>query len=118
MPTPSLFGRRLKKVREERDLTQEDLAKKVGAKSAVLISHYETGARKTPSVENLVKLANALAVSADYLLGRVDIPDEVAAPIEAVLRSGEWQETDERIRTLGELTRLWAERDKERDGNP
>ena len=33
------------------------------------ISHFETGERR-PSLENLLKLADALAVSVDYLLGR------------------------------------------------
>lgn len=35
------------------------------------ISHFETGTRR-PSFDNLVRLVNALDVSADYLLGRTD----------------------------------------------
>ena len=37
------------------------------------MSHFETGARK-PSFDNLRKLADALEVTTDYLLGRVSDP--------------------------------------------
>jgi DNA-binding XRE family transcriptional regulator len=48
-------------------LSQEQLAKKTGLAPAA-ISHFETGARK-PCFDNLLKLTNALGVSADYILG-------------------------------------------------
>jgi transcriptional regulator with XRE-family HTH domain len=38
------------------------------------LSHFEAGARK-PSFENLKRLAGALDVSTDYLLGRADTPN-------------------------------------------
>jgi transcriptional regulator with XRE-family HTH domain len=71
MPTPSLFGRRLAEVRKLRELTQEELAEKARVPAAV-ISHFETGVRSSASADNLVKLADALRVSVDYLLGRTD----------------------------------------------
>jgi transcriptional regulator with XRE-family HTH domain len=37
------------------------------------IAHFEAGARK-PSFDTLRKLANALEVTTDYLLGRTDDP--------------------------------------------
>jgi transcriptional regulator with XRE-family HTH domain len=37
------------------------------------IAHFETGTRK-PSFDTLRRLANALEVSTDYLLGRVELP--------------------------------------------
>ncbi len=37
------------------------------------IAHFEAGSRK-PSFDNLQRLANALDVTTDYLLGRVDEP--------------------------------------------
>jgi transcriptional regulator with XRE-family HTH domain len=37
------------------------------------IAHFETGTRK-PSFDTLRRLANALVVTTDYLLGRVDSP--------------------------------------------
>lgn len=39
-----------------------------------LISNWKKGT-KTPSFENILKIANYFNVSADYLLGRTDIPD-------------------------------------------
>ena len=38
------------------------------------IAHFETGTRK-PSFDSLRRLANALEMTTDYLLGRVDEPD-------------------------------------------
>ena len=65
-----LFKKRLLQTRRLRELNQEELAKK--AKLApTAISHFESGARK-PSFDNLRKLADALEVSIDYLMGRVD----------------------------------------------
>lgn len=61
------FGERLRKLRKERNLTQKQLATLVGVKNSV-ISFYEVGDR-TPSPEVLKKLAVALHVSADTLLG-------------------------------------------------
>lgn len=64
------FNDRLRKARESLGLTQADLAKKSGLQAAA-ISHFETGHR-APSFENLRKLSDALNVSVDYLLGRID----------------------------------------------
>jgi transcriptional regulator with XRE-family HTH domain len=38
------------------------------------IAHFEAGSRK-PSFDTLRRLANALEVTTDYLLGRVDEPE-------------------------------------------
>lgn len=60
------FGERLKMFREQRGLTQEQLAEKIGvAKSTV--TGYEKGNR-TPDVAKIKKLAAALEVSGDELL--------------------------------------------------
>jgi len=64
------FQKRLKKLRGERGLSQASLAEKSGLQPAA-ISHFETGQR-APSFENLRKLSDALNVSVDYLLGRID----------------------------------------------
>ena len=50
----------MKKRRAELDMTQEDLAEKVGA-SRVYIGYVEQG-RNTPSLEILEKIAKALKV--------------------------------------------------------
>ncbi|MER8948077.1 helix-turn-helix transcriptional regulator [Mesorhizobium sp. M0809] len=72
--TPSeIFKQRLKKARDLRGYNQEDLAVRAGM-PASSIAHFETGTRK-PSFESLRRLAIALEITTDYLLGRVDSPD-------------------------------------------
>lgn len=62
------FSDRLKALRKEANLTQQELADKVGT-NRVNITKWETG-RTEPSLDNVVKLANILNISTDYLLGR------------------------------------------------
>mgnify|MGYP005820908747 CR=1 FL=1 len=69
-PDGKLFKKRLIDTRKLRDFSQDGLAKKAGLPSTA-ISHFESGTRK-PSFDNLRKLADALDVSIDYLMGRVD----------------------------------------------
>lgn len=64
------FSEILKKIRESKKMSQADLAELAGLKPAA-ISHFETGLR-SPSFDNLKKLADALNVSTDYLMGRID----------------------------------------------
>lgn len=73
MPTPTPFGRRLAETRTTRGLTQQQLAEKANI-PATVISHFETGVRASASADNLVKLADALKVTVDYLLARTDDP--------------------------------------------
>lgn len=65
---PETFPERLKKIREQRGMSQADLASNTGLQPTA-ISHFETGSR-SPSFDNLRKLADALSVNTDYLLGR------------------------------------------------
>lgn len=60
------FSKRLRQVREERRLTQTDLADKCGLLPSA-ISHFESG-RRTPSLRNFAKLVVALSVKAGYLI--------------------------------------------------
>lgn len=71
--TPSeIFKGRLKAARDLRGLSQGELAGKAGLPPSS-IAHFEAGSRK-PSFDTLRKLANALEVTTDYLLGRTDDP--------------------------------------------
>ncbi len=72
------FSTNLQSLRELRGLTQAELGKRAGI-AAASISHFETGQR-APSLESLVKLADALDVSVDVILGRASI--ESAAQID------------------------------------
>lgn len=117
MPEPSNFGRRLRAARDMRRLSQGELSERSKV-PAVMISHFETGVRASASADNLVKLANALEVSIDYLLGRTEDPTPRSGAVEAAL-----------LRTLGDAPRdvidsvvriaqtlVDQEREKGRDG--
>ncbi len=61
---------RIKDLREDHDLTQEAIRKKLNV-SQRAYSHFETGTRGIPT-EILIKLADIYKVSIDYLVGRSD----------------------------------------------
>lgn len=60
------LGKKIKLARVELDLTQTELAQKIGAKQKS-ISRYETGA-SLPSIETLVRIAKVLKKPAGYFL--------------------------------------------------
>ena len=64
----STVADRIKKRRNTLGLTQTGLAQEAELTSAA-ISQFESGARK-PSFDALAKLASALKVTTDYLLGK------------------------------------------------
>ena len=61
------FGERLKKLRLRENLTQQQLADRLGVTKSV-VSYYELQERY-PSPEILIKLASVFHVSTDYILG-------------------------------------------------
>jgi len=63
---------RLRKAREKSGLSQSELAIRVKVQPPV-ISHFETG-KRSPSLISLRRMADALDVSVDYLLGRTSDP--------------------------------------------
>lgn len=64
------LGERLRELRTEKELSQAQVAKRMGVSPAI-ISSYENSV-KQPSLENLVKIAYLYNVSTDYLLGISD----------------------------------------------
>ena len=60
------LGKKIKLARVELDLTQTQLARKIGAKQKS-ISRYEAG-KSVPKVETLMKLAKALRKPSGYFL--------------------------------------------------
>ena len=66
-----LFGERLLSTRKKKKISQDELAKRIGA-HAPIIGRYEREEVK-PSVEIATKIADALGVSLDYLTGLSDI---------------------------------------------
>ncbi|MPL63735.1 hypothetical protein SDC9_09376 [bioreactor metagenome] len=62
-----MMYQRLRDLREDRDLTQQDLADLLKVSQATY-SRYESGALDIPST-SLIKLARFYKTSVDYLLG-------------------------------------------------
>lgn len=77
---PLALRQSLARFRELRGLSQAKLGKKAGF-AAASISHFETGQR-IPSLESIVKLADALEVSVDALIGRV--PAETGTQVDPI----------------------------------
>lgn len=61
------FGDRLRKLRRNADITQEELAEKLGVVGSA-VGKYERVPNSYPSVEVLIKLSDFFSVSIDYLL--------------------------------------------------
>ena len=98
-----MFNERLKTLRIQRKMTQSELAKKIYI-SQPAYSKYEVGTA-SPNPETLSKIADALDVSVDYLLGsgsqparpgyiRVPVLGRVAAgiPIDAIEEVIDWED--------------------------
>lgn len=65
------FGTILKKLRQDNNLTQDELAKKIDT-SRSNIANYEND-KNMPSVDILEKLSKLFDCTTDYLLGKSDI---------------------------------------------
>lgn len=72
-----MFAERLKQLRNEQNITQSQLALKLGLTNKS-ISAYEKGT-STPSIETLHKIADYFHVSIDFLTGYSDTPNALNA---------------------------------------
>ena len=68
-----MFNERLKESRTKKGLKGREMAELLGV-SYSTYSKYESTERK-PDIDMLVRIADALSVSTDYLLGRTDRPE-------------------------------------------
>lgn len=98
-----MFNDRLRALRQQRDMTQAEIAREIYITQPAY-SKYEVGT-SSPNPETLGKIANALGVSADYLIGNSDQPNRpgyiripvlgrVAAgiPIDAIEEVIDWED--------------------------
>ncbi len=69
------YSDRLRGLREDRDLTQSDVAKVLGT-TYQYYSTYESGKRELPFTR-AIELAKFYNVSLDYLAGIADIPKKL-----------------------------------------
>lgn len=108
-----MFNERLKTLRIQRKMTQSELAKKIYI-SQPAYSKYEVGTA-SPNPETLSKIADALDVSVDYLLGsdsqparpgyiRIPVLGRVAAgiPIDAIEEVIDWEDISAEVAGDGE----------------
>ena len=65
-----IFGERLKDLRREKNLTQQQLANKLNV-SGNTVHGWETD-KQEPSMTMLLKLSSIFNVSLDYLFGKSD----------------------------------------------
>jgi len=72
------FGNRIAQLRDERKLTQEELAQKLSINRAAL-SHYENN-RREPDYETLQRIATYFRVSIDFLMGGIMDSSEISDP--------------------------------------
>lgn len=68
-----MFSERLSQILQEKGIRASLLAKETGI-SQGLISEYKNGI-KLPTAQNLVKIADRLDCSVDWLLGRTSRPE-------------------------------------------
>lgn len=62
------YVKRIRDLREDNDLTQDDVAKILGT-SQTMYARYERGANELP-IRHLIKLADFYNVTTDYILCR------------------------------------------------
>lgn len=105
------FSERLRNLRKQAHLTQVDIAEKLGISQPAYAS-WERGIKK-PTQGNLVKIAQILNVSVDYLVGNSDNTEDGLDNIELLFRMNSKGLTDEEKTTFKkELIEFMEERKK------
>lgn len=93
------FGTRLRTLRKNLNLTQQELADYLGVSKSML-SYYESSSRY-PSYDILIKIARIFRVTTDYLLGvnhgtTIDVTDLLPEDISVLLSVAESMRKKER----------------------
>ena len=78
------FGRRLKERMIDKNMTEAELAQKVQLWSSILTSYLR--GERFPGYYTLLRIADALDVSIDFLLGLRDEPSSTLLSIKALAR--------------------------------
>lgn len=90
------FGERLVESLKQRNLTQKELAEMIGVTPTRL--NYWIKDKRQPDVEYIKKLASALKVSGDYLVGNMEELSRKAKEIDQFLLK--YEQLDEHGRRL------------------
>jgi transcriptional regulator with XRE-family HTH domain len=108
---PDSFPELLRKTREGKGLSQSELAQKAGLQPSA-ISHFESG-RRAPAFDNLKRLADALSVTIDFLLGRSKDPKSAGPVADQLFRDFEEMSSDDQ-ESLAKIAKMLAEKNKQR----
>lgn len=94
------FGLRLRNLRQSKDMSQNELAKRLNLASSS-VARYESGERK-PDTDRLIDIANLFNVTTDYLLCKTDSPYLYVEDLASTVRlSPNSREKAIRVPTLG-----------------
>ena len=105
------FSARLKELRKKANVTQVEVAEKLGISQPAYAS-WERGIKK-PTQENLVKIAQVLNASVDYLVGNSEEKSDELDNIELLFRMNSKGLTDEEKKVFKkELIEFMEERKK------
>jgi transcriptional regulator with XRE-family HTH domain len=91
-----MFGERLKELRKNKKLTQEDIAKIFNINPAT-VSAWEVG-KAQPNYDILVELANYFGVSIDFLLGNETNSPNTIDKVNQALREAGLVNSDETLK--------------------
>ncbi|GEM_PF-549660 len=81
------IGKRLKGLRESKDLTQKDICDLMGLKQVSSVSEYESG-KKLPRPMELYSLAKFYNVTVEWIMTGKDSPTSVTVPLLGKIRCG------------------------------
>ena len=105
------FSERLKELRKKANVTQVEVAEKLGISQPAYAS-WERGIKK-PTQENLVKIAQVLNASVDFLVGNSEEKSDELDNIELLFRMNSKGLTDEEKKVFKkELIEFMEERKK------
>lgn len=109
MPTPKEFCDRLRAAREQRQMSQSELAEKAGLQPSA-VSHFESG-RRAPSFQNLKALADALVVTTDFLIGG-SVDTGISNEAATLLFRHAKKMSEEDLETLTNIAEVFAKKAK------
>lgn len=100
---------RMKKRREELDMSYQTLSDKVGISKSTL-QRYETGYIKNMPVDKLEDIADALQVSPAYLMGWAEEVNDHPTTLAAHFDGDEY--TEEQLKRVEEFAKFIKQEDK------
>lgn len=95
----SILSNNLERLRNKKGWTKVEVARRLGMKASSTYSNWEYGNRE-PDLDSLQKIAELYNVTVDYLLGRDDNSDLLAAHIDDDVTEEERIEIEKFIKYL------------------